>query len=415
VSAVSDYPWFVLPEPCAAGASVVVIGGGLAGTSVCYALAGRGFAVTLVERHEAVGQEASGNPVGVAAPLITMERDSIGKLYATGFRCSLEQVRGFLKDGHELYYDACGALSLRDRNVYRDVNSLSFPVEHLWADAVSDVAGVSIDGRALYVREVFCVSPPELCRLYMELAGDKVERLFCCDVLRLERSGDEWEVVVKDTGAVIAGADIVVIANAKDAGEFEQCEHLPLGVVRGQLTFLDEGESSFADLRSVLLYDGGYVTPVHEGRHCFGATYDRGDLCEDLRVADAEKNLAALGRYVDVEGIDAGSLEGRVAFRTVLPDRRAVVGAMPDVDAYRSDYADLVHGKRKKYADASYLRGLYISVGHGARGLTSCPLAAEHLAGLIAGEMVVDKVIADLWHPGRFVISGMKRKKGPIW
>jgi tRNA 5-methylaminomethyl-2-thiouridine biosynthesis bifunctional protein len=48
-------------------------------------------------------------------------------------------------------------------------------------------------------------------------------------------------------------------------------------------------------------------------------------------------------------------------------------------------------------------RGLYVSTGHGSRGLLSAPLAAEMIASMIAGEMSpVAQALAKAVNPLRF-------------
>ena len=48
--------------------TAIVIGAGIAGCASAYALAQRGWQVTLLERHQDIAQEASGNPRGVLYP-----------------------------------------------------------------------------------------------------------------------------------------------------------------------------------------------------------------------------------------------------------------------------------------------------------------------------------------------------------
>ncbi len=71
-------PWFHLPQRVSVSPrSAVVIGAGLAGTASAQALAWRGWRVNLIERHQGPAREASGNAVGVVAPLVVADRSPL--------------------------------------------------------------------------------------------------------------------------------------------------------------------------------------------------------------------------------------------------------------------------------------------------------------------------------------------------
>jgi tRNA 5-methylaminomethyl-2-thiouridine biosynthesis bifunctional protein len=111
---------------------------------------------------------------------------------------------------------------------------------------------------------------------------------------------------------------------------------------------------------------------------------------------------------------DQRELIGRVAYRAVSTDRVPVVGALPDAEAFETDYRDLHHGKSARhYPTGSYLPGLYLSSAHGSRGLTSCFISGELIAAMISGEPApVEKDVVDYLNPARFIIRRLKRRRG---
>ncbi|MCP5037370.1 MAG: tRNA (5-methylaminomethyl-2-thiouridine)(34)-methyltransferase MnmD, partial [Rhodobacteraceae bacterium] len=64
-------PWFHFSRQPSPPQKAIVIGGGLAGCCISHELARRGWQVELIERHRAVGLEASGNLAGVVMPRLS--------------------------------------------------------------------------------------------------------------------------------------------------------------------------------------------------------------------------------------------------------------------------------------------------------------------------------------------------------
>ena len=59
-----------------------------------------------------------------------------------------------------------------------------------------------------------------------------------------------------------------------------------------------------------------------------------------------------------------------------------------------------------------YHRNLFINIGHGSRGLSYTPLAAEVLASVITGEpLPIDEQLYRQIHPARFIIRDLIRNK----
>jgi tRNA 5-methylaminomethyl-2-thiouridine biosynthesis bifunctional protein len=110
---------------------------------------------------------------------------------------------------------------------------------------------------------------------------------------------------------------------------------------------------------------------------------------------------------------ETADLRGRVGFRTASPDYLPMVGAVPDFARFCADFADLRRNARQVInTTGSHLPGLYLSTGHGSRGLTSTPLSAEILAAQISGEPW--PVAANLYRalvPARFIIRDLARNR----
>ena len=64
----------------------------------------------------------------------------------------------------------------------------------------------------------------------------------------------------------------------------------------------------------------------------------------------------------------------------------------------------------KEYPE-HYFPGLYVSVGHGSRGLLSAALSAELIASMICNEpLPVAKDVVKALDPTRFLIRSIKRR-----
>ena len=199
---------------------------------------------------------------------------------------------------------------------------------------------------------------------------------------------------------------MLVIANGSETARLLPSMESELQAVRGQLTY---SQSLGAGVKCPVCYDG-YVIPLGDDQYCLGASYDRHSRDMALRELDHQDNLHALQQVLpEFNGIPVTG--GRVAFRASTLDHLPLVGPVPQTGFYQQHYADLYHGRAAfKYPLAEYEPGLYINTGHGSRGLTSCPLAAEMIASMINGEpLPVAEDIRLATHPARFMVRKLKR------
>jgi len=90
----------------------VVIGGGIAGCQSAWHLLATGWRVTLIERHEKLATEASGNIAGAILPKMTA-LESLGEdFYVQAFRYTLKQLAQLKASHKHIQYDLCGVLQL---------------------------------------------------------------------------------------------------------------------------------------------------------------------------------------------------------------------------------------------------------------------------------------------------------------
>ena len=138
----------------------------------------------------------------------------------------------------------------------------------------------------------------------------------------------------------------------------------------------------------------------------------------DIVTDEHTQNLAHLQHYLpslvsNELSESAALLAGRAAVRAVTPDRMPMVGAVPDFDYLQQHYSDLQLGRPAScYPAARSMPGLYVNVGHGARGFTSTSLAAQLLAALITDDVLpVSLPVLHALHPARFYIRQSRKGK----
>ncbi len=369
----------------------VVIGAGLAGTSCAAQLAAHGCAVRLIERHPEPAQEASGNPAGLLMPAFSLDWNPPTRLTVQSFAYAQRWLTGRTLAGDAPIWEPGGVLQLARDEAHverqrRILETCALPedlVRSVSREEGTELAGVPVAGPGWWLPSSGWAEPIGVCRANLAAAGAAVECLFNREAAQFRRVGEEWEVL-DASGAPLARAPVVILANAEAARSLPGCEGLPLEPLRGQVSLIPQ--RSGPGLRIPVCREG-FITPAAHGFHCVGASYNVSSHDLRLSVDDHAGNLDRLERLLPGfgAGLDPATMDGRVGFRAVSPDRLPLVGSSrgPGGDARDT--------------------GLFACLGLASRGLTWGPLLGEIVACLVTGEpLPVERDLLRFLDPRRF-------------
>ena len=413
---VPDKPWFTRPAALTGERRALVIGAGLAGCASAASLAARGWQVSVLERHQEVAQEASGNPQGVLYLKLSAHGTTLSQMIVSGFGYTRRQLEHLQRSTD---WDDCGVLQLafNAKEAERQLQlAEAFPADllHLLDQPQAQaLAGIGLAQGGLYFPEGGWVHPPALCQ--WQMAHPQIQLLSHRDVLALRRADGEWQAW--DGDQLLASAPVVVLAGAAEIQRFAETSGLPLKRIRGQITRLPQTPQSRA-LDTVVCAEG-YVAPARLGEHTLGASFDF--KSDDLTPTTAEHlgNLAMLEEIshdlvtrLQVDKLDPESLQGRAAFRCTSPDYLPIVGPLADSEAFTQAYAALGKDARQvPDVECPWLDGLYVNSGHGSRGLITAPLSGELLAAWLDNEpLPLPRSVAEACHPNRFAVRRLIRR-----
>ena len=379
----------------------LVIGAGLAGAAVCEVMTRRGWSVESIERHAAPCSEASGNLAGAFHPLLARDESVLARLTRSGFLHALRAWRALEATGYRFDWDRCGVLMLGPdlpESAPRDI------AQRVSREQASVLAGIGLLDGGMHFPDGGWVRPPSLVHAQLECATKAGLRMnFGREVARIEQVAGEW-IASDATGAPIASAPVLILANAGDAASLLPRARIALKRVRGQLSHLPAAAMQVP--RAVVCGDG-YLLPEIDGVALAGASYDFDDDDSSLRAGSHAANLERLRRLVaHPPVVDAASLDGRVAWRTVAADRLPLIGAMPDTAAALANPENLAGAH---LPDLPRLPGLYGAFAYASRGLTWAALGAELLADMIEGvPQALDGDLADAIDPARFLLRELR-------
>ncbi len=397
-------------RPAIQAGRAIVIGGGIAGTATSHALAERGWRVNLIEQESALAQHASGNPVGVLYPKLARNDVPLSRLSLTGYLHSLRLLQRLALD--QASHMRCGMLQLAfDEQEFERCQRLvaqGFSAELLYwmeKNEASEMAGVPLSHGALFFPEAGWVKPQAYCAALVQHSN--ITQTLSTHATELRQCGNSWQVWAGEQ--LLDEADIVVIANAGQAANFAQTRHLLLEQVRGQISQLKQ-ITGMPALRTLLCTDG-YISPPVDGSYCLGATFVPGDTTTSVRAEEHQQNLEMLHRIAPAlhAALMPQMPTGRAAIRCTSQDYLPLVGPVLD--------AEVLESKPPRYtadpaANLPWLPGLYVNTGHGSKGLTTAPIAAEMLACVIHQEPApVDSELLAALDPNRFLLRklGLKR------
>jgi tRNA 5-methylaminomethyl-2-thiouridine biosynthesis bifunctional protein len=341
---------------------VAVIGAGVAGCATAHALARRGVAVTVLERAMTIAQGASGNPLGVFRPLLSRDDNRATRLTRAAF---LHNLRAWAALGEQVQWSRCGVLHLardddaaaKQRQALADTAP---PVEFArWVDEdeARKLANWPVAAPGVFYPSAGWVVPGSLCHAWLDHPA--IELRTGCSVAQLESASADWRLL-RDDGTVLAEADAVVLANAREAINLVPGQAWPLHTVRGQITQLLPG--ALPEISRVIAREG-YVARG-SGQLLVGATYEHDDEDTVPRAVSDRANLARLEAILPGarQRADISVVSGRASLRATLPDRLPLVGQVDGAPA------------------------LHVAAGYGSRGIVWAGLMGEALADRMTGQ-----------------------------
>lgn len=424
-----SYPaWFQYPEFKWKNKHAIIIGGGVAGSQMAWHLCQSNWYVTLIERHDMLATEASGNSAGVLSPKMTA-KESIGEdFYTQSFHYTLSQLAMLKNQGHSIKMDNCGVLQLahnqREKKRWKALKSRKLPtdfIQLLDEEKTFKTAGIHFHSsqqyKSCYFPQGGWIQPASFCRALVDHPNCKI--IYKSEALKLKKIDDLWRIYDKDQES-ICESEVVIIANGKDLFSFKQSSSLPGMPVAGQTTSSPTSATS-KKLRTVVGHEG-YLTPAitfekhtPNEAHIFGATFERNKHNPQISSKADDENLDSLNQYLpEFVGSLKGFHSSHVAVRMTTPDRFPYVGALANKGAYQKNYYDLHQGKKwKQYPQAEYQNGLFVLGGLGSRGIITSGYCAKALSELITNKLESDQSMQLLinCHPARFIIKALRRNQ----
>lgn len=409
-------PWLTRPAaPRTQHRHAIIIGAGLAGCHCAYQLSQQGWASTVLEQADTAAAGASGNRQGIDYPLLNRAWSDIALQFSLhGFGLAQQIQHSLQHAGYHFAQASCGVLQLAldatdAQRLHHIADQLPLPPDFVrWLSAATIQAqwGLTVTHGGLFFSSAGWLSPPAYCAALLQAATQSTV-VYGQQVAQLQRVNHEW-YAVDANGHCLAHAPAVILANAHAATAL--LPHLPLIPLRGQVSYPPATPVS-ANLKIVLCHQG-YVTPALEGVHCVGASYALNVTTTTVQAADNldnAKRLAQLSASLAAELPVTAHTPARASIRCATPDHLPLIGAVPEYAHFMTTYADLAHGRSYRHYSPPQTSGLYLSVGHGSRGLLSTPLAAQIITAQLTQQPTVLPV--KLLHaiaPQRFWVRQLK-------
>lgn len=373
-----------------------MIGGGLAGAAVSFALGRLGLPVTLIDAGQGPASGASGLPVGMLSPHTTAQPTPLSRLCERGVEKTLAHLHALLPAGQG--WQRC------------EVDNHRHDAGRCPATMVRPAALVQA-----WLRQTEAQG-----RLQTHW-GTRLERL----VFNSEGNGDghgRW-CAIDSEGRTTAQADAVVVCSAHGSAQLlatwapHAATTLPLRPVKGQLSFGPQMGAPLAERPQRL--NGVFIPRYTEHNPtgaeptsiwAMGSTFERG--LDDTRVTE-DGHRHNLEHLAEISATAAAALQspparqhlqGWAGVRCATLDRLPMVGALPHLSTDPCSWK----GRRPPLQSMPRWPGLYSLSGLGSRGLALAALCAEALAHQITTgqDPAADLMPPDLWaalDPARFL------------
>jgi tRNA 5-methylaminomethyl-2-thiouridine biosynthesis bifunctional protein len=338
--------------------AVAVIGAGIAGCSVARALAERGVRVTVYDAASELAAGASGNPRAVLYPHLTQHYGANMAWHLSGFAHAVRALR------QAPYAELCGMFKTpkdaKDEARLRAACAWFEPELLEWR-APEDVAaklGAIPPQSGAWWPDSGWVNPRAWCK---DLLQHKNIALQYNKQLQQSEIDGEGKILLTFTDGSRHAVSHAILAIAQGAAALTPDYTRTLFPSAGQVSMIPQQDIRLS-LRGIVCHRG-YVIPATDGGLVVGATYDHQNFSTGVTQENHARNAEELRRAwpeLLIENTEIAQWQGRTSLRASTRDRLPLVGKIKDT--------------------------LYLSIGHGSRGMISAPYAAEVIASAMLGE-----------------------------
>lgn len=358
-------------------ANIAIIGSGIAGCTTAWTLANSGHQVTIYDQHKEIASGASGNPLGLIRPLLTVDSNLSDQMLTQSALLTLRTI-DTLKEQDHLITTQQGIVQTahNDRLLKRYRNICS--KRQLDFCHALEPSPLDIKAPCYQITAAALVNPIELCQAFVANCHDKVTVIHT-KVTELSRPNDDWLLTTEHK---IYQADMVILCTGAESIKVKQCEELPLKSTPGQISMVKTDTAH--GIKKALCYEG-YCLP--QDTHCLllGATY-RQDNSSEPQESDHTENTLALSKILPnlAKSLSTSDFYGRVSYRSTSPDHLPLVGPIMSKNQFNIDFQALPIGNRySNYPTANTLFNFILNIGHGSKGLSSSLLPAYLIDSLI--------------------------------
>ena len=407
-------------SPCA-----VIIGAGLAGSALAFALARRGWSVDMLQG-AAFAHSGSAQPVLAQHPSATLDDALLSRLSRAALALSMGAYESdaIRRIGRLQCCDEAQATALANGWPQALMRAVSAPE----AAALSGLAGI---GPGLWWPQVGCADPQALCESWAQHSGHRrghsqVHRHAGLSAASVQRVRDQWQVCDAH-GHVIAQAPVVVIAAGAGSLEIRvrrpSAEVAPatdsrladaLGAVGWQVR---RARSTIAQIAApgmpaCIIGGSGHAVPLDAEHLLLGPARDEPFLDEPSTDHDARSAWRRHALQVHDDTPPLALRSAHVGARLSSRDHLPLIGSVPDLQAVRAQRADLARNDR---LPLPHLPGLWMATGFGGRGLLWAVLAAEVLAARLEHEPlpITHDLVAAI-DPARFLRRTLRQSSASL-
>jgi len=335
--------------------TALIIGAGIAGSSLAYQLAKRNYQVTLLDENNQHEIEIFQNKAAMISPHFMLNNPKYNSLMSKASKYAYDLTKEFnypkedaLMEGVIKLYENDMADRLIERIVSIGLEKADF--KYLSKDLIKKKYGIENKAGILF-KYAGWVSPNKICSSLIN--HKNIKFIPKKKAKKISYKNNLWIANCDDSNKYAASN--LILCNSFALNEISLFKDIDLKKNRGQINWLPSKKKHGS---TEIISDSGYLIPDVSGFDVFGSTYDRDNENKNLSMTDFDKNLKTYQKFSgDKIKENDISNAGWVGWRAVTPDRTPYVGQL-----LRLKMASKSFYKRWLWIQRLYISAIYIKV-----------------------------------------------------